>query len=952
MSTRPVTNEPDTSAARGPLFLMKHDRPTGAEKDRGFADQTVDFAVVERIQARAFAQTMHMIHLANHRSDKRPGDPKVGGHPASCASSMALLSALHLVVREPQDYVCCKPHASPVDHSLHHLMQLFRRSPSDSPGLEEGVWLSGDEQRRAMANLRKFATPEDPDVFQSYHARTDLDSFHFLPTGSVGIPPVVSVYMALAYRYAQDHRWKVPAGAHFWSLIGDSEFREGSLLEALPDAAERNLSNVTWIIDYNRQNLDGTRIPNERSLRGADCDRIERTADANGWRVIQLRHGAFREKLFAGPDGDALRELFEGALSDYEFQQLLFSRDAVRMRERAALEVPRAKAPLARLSDAEVLRAFSDLGGHDLDKLVRALRECRAETRRPTLIIAHTIKGRELECEANPSNHSALPTKAEQEKILQRAGLSWEDPFALFDADSPEGQYLARRRDLFRAGVAEHIRLRQDNRAWIREQIEKDGGLPPSLSIDLSLFPQAHTQWMWGQLAAKLVRIGTHDEGGPRTATSAKSLSAEEQRWKTAADFVLTLSPDVGTSTNVSPVMDARVYGPDVEEIEAGREVHHPELVTHDEVWTRHIRFEIAEANCMSAAAAFGKMAHYVGLPFFPIMTVYDFFIKRALDQLYYNLYWGAEFVIMGTPSGVTLSSEGAQHSWKSDIQIPNLITWEPVFAQEVDWILSDAIARHMRDENEGRRGVLIRAVTRAIPQKLLLENVRRHAAHADVAHDDRALLERVRADCLEGGYYLIDRRGEAGYEPGDNVVHVFVMGSLAVEAIEASHALLERGVFANVIAVSSPELLCGILGEQDGYRHLKQRLAIDGDLHAVEGAGTSAAGLVSLAGRRVPIVGVCDGEAGLLDNLGSIVGVKQRTLAVRKFSKCGRPDQVYGLHHLDPGSIVEACGQMLSETALEDLRVPEELLARFEQGGARREKPDWRSLWPTTRPN
>src|SRR5215510_3109956 len=155
----------------------------------------------------------------------------------------------------------------------------------------------------------------------------------------------------------------------------------------------------------------------------------------------------------------------------------------------------------------------------------------------------------------------------------------------------------------------------------------------------------------------------------------------------------------------------------------------HPVLVTNTEVWTRHIRFEIAEANCMSAVAAFGKMAHYTGLPFFPIMTVYDFFIKRALDQLYYNLYWGAEFVIVGTPSGCTLSSEGAQHSWKSDIQIPNLVTWEPAFVIEMDWILSDAIARQMNDQNDGRRGVLIRAVTRGIPQALLLDNLRRQAA-------------------------------------------------------------------------------------------------------------------------------------------------------------------------------------------------------------------------------
>ena len=98
----------------------------------------------------------------------------------------------------------------------------------------------------------------------------------------------------------------------------------------------------------------------------------------------------------------------------------------------------------------------------------------------------------------------------------------------------------------------------------------------------------------------------------------------------------------------------------------------------------------------------------------------------------------------------------------------------------------------------------------------------------------------------------------------------------------------------------------------------------------AVQGAGASEAGLVSLAGRRVPIVAVCDGEAGLLDNIGSIVGVKQLTLAVRKFSKCGRPDQVFEYQSLDPDSIAEACGRVLSETALESLQVSPALLERL----------------------
>jgi pyruvate dehydrogenase E1 component len=927
-----------------------------------------ELALLQKIGARAFAQCQAMIWIANHRKDKRPGDPKVGGHPASCASSMHILAALHLWVREPEDFICCKPHASPVDHALHHLLELFRR--------EDGAWLDVEGQKRAMRTLRAFKTDEQPDVFQSYHARSDPDSFHFLPSGSVGIPPVASVYLALAYRYARDHGWTVPKGAHFWSLIGDSEFREGSLLECLPDVAERQLGNVSWIVDYNRQNLDGTRIPNERSLHGADCDRIERTASANGWRVIQLRHGWFREEIFRRPGGDALRELFEGGLSDYEYQMLLLSDDPAEIRSKSIEAVPRARQILESLRDDELLCLFADVGGHDLAKVIDALIECERSKTVPTLVIAHTIKGWGLECAADPSNHSALPDQEEVTRLLERAGLSWDDPFATFAAESPEGRYLAARRDRFRASVGAHLELRAKNRAWIREQIEREGGIPESLAIDLSLFPMAHTQWMWGQLASKLVRIGTADEGGPGAPATARELTQHEQRWKTAADFVLTLSPDVGTSTNVSPVMDHRVYGPDATDVdreleEIEEKVRHPSLVTHREVWTRHIRFEIAEANCMSAVAAFGKMAHYTGLPFFPIMTVYDFFIKRALDQLYYNLYWGSEFVIMGTPSGVTLSSEGAQHSWKSDIQIPNLITWEPLFAVEMDWILSDAIRRHMQDQNEGRRGVLIRAVTRAIPQRLLIESLRKHAASkvagswsgalkpkgggeewGDATDEslvatlpDAELRARARADCLQGGYYLIDWRVYQGYAPGDNVVHVFAMGSVATEAVEASKLLLARGVFANVIVVTSPELLLGILGEQTGYIHLREGLGIDGDLHGVPRAVESEPELVSIAARRVPIVALCDGEAGLVDNIGSIVGVKQVTLAVRKFSKCGRPDQVYALHHLDRDSIVDACGRALSETALEELHVPRALLDELARDASPR--PDWRELWP-----
>ena len=151
-------------------------------------------SVQERITNRAFVHMISMIHLANYSRETKPGDPKVGGHPASCASSMHILSALHLDVRQPQDYVCCKPHASPTDHALHLALGLFRHNKKVDAfaSTQRDGWFTREEAELAMGTLRKFPTPELPYVFQSYHAASDPDNFHFLPSGTVGIPPVCS----------------------------------------------------------------------------------------------------------------------------------------------------------------------------------------------------------------------------------------------------------------------------------------------------------------------------------------------------------------------------------------------------------------------------------------------------------------------------------------------------------------------------------------------------------------------------------------------------------------------------------------------------------------------------------------------------------------------------------------------------------------------------------------
>jgi pyruvate dehydrogenase E1 component len=521
--------------------------------------------------------------------------------------------------------------------------------------------------------------------------------------------------------------------------------------------------------------------------------------------------------------------------------------------------------------------------------------------------------------------------------LLLREGLSKEDPFELFSPETEAGRFLAKRRHEMRTGIEAIWTLKDENAATFARAIEERGGLPDTLGINLKLLPMVHTQYVWGQLAAKLIRIGTTYEGDRNGSPVEKKLEGEERRWGPAADLVLTMAPDVGTSTNINPAMDDRVYGPDQEDYESElglRDPRRPQLAPSEEPWTRHIRFEIAEANCMSAAGAFGKMREHVGVPFLPIMTIYDFFIKRAFDQIYYNLYWGSSFIVVGTPSGVTLAPEGAQHSWKSDIAMPNIIIWEPFFAIEVDWVLAESVRLHYLGQNKGRSGVVIRAVTRAFRQAEMMSRLKKALRFQGRSEED--ILEATRKDAVAGAYFLVDYRGYDGYEMGENVVNIFSMGAMGSEALKASDRLLEEGIFANVIVVTSGDLLCGNLGHEDHYRHLREGLGITGDLHLTSRSGNGEseglairdrADLVLAAGRRVPMVAVVDGEPGILDNLGSVIGVKSETLGVRKASKSGRPIDVYRYQHIDGDAVYEACISVLTETAMENVSISRELV-------------------------
>ena len=584
----------------------------------------LDYALLNRITTRAFYLALEMIYAANHRAEveNEKTEPKVGGHPSACASSQHILAAIHLVLKNPEDYMANKPHVSPMDHALNFLLHNFKE--------KDGTWMPLERRQKAMRHLRHYSPSGDP-VFQSYHAEADPDGYRFFPSGSVGIPPVNALYLALAYDYARYHGFEFDEDPMFWCLMGDSEFREGSLHEAMPDAGERELRRMVWIVDYNRQNLDGTRISNEKAFGGSDADRIVRLAEANGWKGIKLKHGKLREKLFATAGGAEFKRVLDEELSDFELQALISSNNPDRILKRLSEKSAKLKTWVEKQSKEEVVQAFFNLAGHDLESLVETLSATR-QSEKPTLIVAYTIKGYGLECQAMSGNHSAMPEREELDKFAKRVHASPHDPFQGFEASSPEEKFLSARRQFLLPGIDKVIQAAQSRRqSWV----EKAKSVQWPVDFDISALkfaPQAHTQWMWGQIAAKLDPLA-------RGETPSSSGTA----WDSFAKLFLTMAPDVGSSTNTSPNMNGKLFGEieqeDFEALFDTKDKKAPDMMPHRNERSGHLRFEIAEGNCMSAAGSFGKFGYFVGIPFYPAMTIYDFFVKRALDQLYYNCY-------------------------------------------------------------------------------------------------------------------------------------------------------------------------------------------------------------------------------------------------------------------------------------------------------------------------
>ncbi len=361
-------------------------------------------AILEAIQQRVLWLATLMVHHANHVRPNADGT-KVGGHQASSASMVTILTALYFHALRHGDRVAVKPHASPVFHAIQYLL--------------------GQLPRRYLTTLREYGG------LQAYPSRTkDPDPVDF-STGSVGLGAVAPAFAALAARYvATQFGTAVPR--RFIALVGDAELDEGSVWEAILDPALAGLEHLLWIVDLNRQSLD-------RVVPGIRAAQLKRLFAESGWHVLEAKYGTRLEALFELPDGDRLRQRID-TMANEEYQALIRLPGAA-LRERLVGDDQRLAALMAGVADDLLPEVIANLGGHDLATLLDTLAQADAAPRQPTIIFAYTIKGWGLPIAGHPLNHSQLLSDGQIEQLRQRLGIDSADLWADFPADSPAGAW-------------------------------------------------------------------------------------------------------------------------------------------------------------------------------------------------------------------------------------------------------------------------------------------------------------------------------------------------------------------------------------------------------------------------------------------------------------------------------------------------------------------------------
>ncbi len=728
--------------------------------------------------------------------------------------------------------------------------------PHASPVFHAIQYLLGNQ------TLEKLQTFRGLGGAQSYPSRTkDTDDVDF-STGSVGLGVAQTLFASLVQDYLRAKEWGtvLPEGKMV-ALIGDAEMDEGNIFEALLEGWKHGLRNTWWVVDYNRQSLDAV-------VREGLWSKFEAMFRNFGWDVVVLRHGSLQEVAFREPGGDRLRAWIE-ACPNQLYSALVFSGGAAfrrRLLDELGDQGP-VTALIERRDDAELAALMSNLGGHDLPTLIDAFEQARTHDR-PVFFIAYTIKGLGLPLAGHKDNHAGLMTPAQvdtlREALNVRPGHEWE----MFEGlDVPE----------------------------------------PELRRFLEMVPFAQTSTRRHQAAAVTIPASLVLPRRSTASTQAGFGLIMHEIAKTDTEFarrVVTTSPDVTVSTNLGGWVNRRGLFAREELADTFKAERIPSTFNwHFAPAGQHLELGIAEMNLFTMLSALGLSHSIFGERLLPVGTLYDPFIERGLDALNYACYQDARFMLVATPSGVTLAPEGGAHQ---SIATPligmaqdGLASFEPAFLDELAVVMRWGF-EHMQRAGQGAPeedtwlpdelggSVYLRLSTRVVEQP------------------QRQLDDGLADNIVRGGYWM--RR------PGPNAqVVIAYTGAVAPEAIEAAGLISEDRRDIGLLAVTSADRLYA------GWT-AAQRTRERGLVHA----RSHVERLLEAVPTHCALCTVLDGHPATLGWLGAVSGHRTRSLGVERFGQTGTIKELYGVNGIDAPGILRAAQAISAGRPIRHLRAIE----------------------------
>jgi pyruvate dehydrogenase E1 component len=727
--------------------------------------------------------------------------------------------------------------------------------PHASPNFHAIQYLLGKQTREKLENFRGYHGA------QSYPSRTkDTDDVDF-STGSVGLGVAQTLFSSLVQDYVRAHGWGLdrPEG-RMVALIGDAELDEGNIFECMLEGWKEGLRNCWWIVDYNRQSLDAV-------IREGLWQRYEHLFRNFGWDVVILKYGSLLEAAFREPGGDKLKEWFDSCPNQL-YSALVFQGGAAwrrHLNDDIGDQGPVTKLIESR-SDEELALLMTNLAGHDLPSLLEAFG--RIDHDRPVCFICYTIKGYGLPFAGHKDNHAGLMTPAQMETFRQamniRAGHEWDRFEGL--RQNPEALQSFLDTVPFAAGGSRRLTAPRF-------------AAPDALAVTIQ--PEMSTQTGFGALLNELAREKSDLVGR-----------------------IVTTSPDVTVSTNLGGWVNRR----GLFAREALADTFKSERIPSTFNWDfsakgQHIELGIAEMNLFILLSALGLSHAINGERLIPIGTLYDPFIARGLDALNYACYQDARFILVATPSGITLAPEGGAHQSIAEPLIgmaqDGLAAFEPAFVDELAVILAFALdyiqkdAGDTRDEISERNwlrdetggSIYLRLSTRPIEQV------------------KRTMTPSLRQAIVDGAYWL--------REPGPNCqVVIAYTGAVAPEAIQATGFIAEDRRDVGLLAVTSADRL------NAGWA-AAMRARERGLVHARSHIERLFADLPPHCG----IVTVLDGHPATLAWLGAVSGHRVRQLGVEHFGQTGTIAELYRHYGIDANAIIAAVQSIAPGKPIRHLR-------------------------------